>query len=71
MIWHLDIFLFCDTFLLSWRTGNLLNTFLTSFTSSGIESQPKWTDIHSIHVQNWFSWGRTHFQKSNFLKVGC
>ena len=41
--------------LLFWRSGNLLNTFLTSFTSSGVESQPKWTNIHSIHAQSVFS----------------
>ena len=41
---------FFDILLLSPRPGNHLNTFLASFTSSGVESQPEWTNIHSIHA---------------------
>ena len=88
----LNLNMFFYILLLSPRPGRYLNTFLTSFTSSGGESQPKRTNIHSIHAQSvfsrgktrhrkthffWekpghrFSWGRTHFQKSNFLKIGC
>ena len=52
---------FFDILLLSPRPGRYLNTFLTSFTSSGMKSQPEWTNIHSIHAQDVFSWGRTNF----------
>ena len=56
-----------DILLLSSRPGNHLSTFLTSFTSSGMKSQPKWTNIHSIHAQNVFSWGRTRHRKTCFF----
>ena len=46
----LNLNLFFEIVLLSPRPGNHLNTFLASFTSSGVESQPEWTNIHSIHA---------------------
>ena len=64
----LNINLFFEIVLLSPRPGNHLNTFLASFTSSGMKFQPKWTNIHSIHAQSVFSRDKTRHRETCFPK---